>query len=422
MGCCISRPDGPNSPYPGGVNGSDRAFNDPSGGAAASRRGTARSGGGQPGVDGGGRGMGQSARAIVGDRAGDSTASGSSTASSPSTIGRRRQQAAAAPPIPSSVSRLPPPQAPLAAHINKPIRRRRWTSRNRVWTRRSIDRERTDFFDTRVTGRSEIWQTLRTTLEILWEADLVEAARQADSGRNGRAQQSLSSPVPVSSQSSPNAAAGPGSPTASSSAEVAEAHATAQTILDAADITLPTGDMAQGAYDAFGNFYPMSAWIVSDPTNLDNDPEHDLDDETKRALVDEGEAALSSASEADDESDDETEGENDSEDDDTADAQARNNRIRSRREKKGKAVLPADVDQISVRARLSTISKDVTVRIGREDTVYSLAHRITEAAKLPVKTRIRIAYMGKILKEGTSLVAQGWKEGHIVNALIFDTP
>ena len=182
--------------------------------------------------------------------------------------------------------------------------------------------------------------------------------------------------------------------------------------------------MAQGAYDAFGNFYPMPAWIVSDPTNLGNDPEHDLDDETKRALVDEGEAALSSASEADDESDDETEGENDSEDDSTAGeaAQARDNRIRSRREKKGKAVLPAEADQISVRARLSTAAKDVTVRIGREDTVHSLVHRITEAAKLPVTTRIRIAYMGKILQEGCSLTAQGWKEGHIVNALIFDRP
>lgn len=177
--------------------------------------------------------------------------------------------------------------------------------------------------------------------------------------------------------------------------------------------------MAQGAYDAFGNFYPMPAWIVSDPTNLDNSPEHDLDDETKRALVDEGEAALSSASEADDESGDETEG-NDSEDD--GDETADSSRIRSRREKKGKAVLPAEVDRIPVRARLSTISKDVTVRIGRDDSVHSLAHRITEVAKLPVKTRVRIAYMGKILKEGSSLTAQGWKEGHIVNALVFDLP
>jgi len=27
--------------------------------------------------------------------------------------------------------------------------------------------------------------------------------------------------------------------------------------------------------------------------------------------------------------------------------------------------------------------------------------------------------MGKILKENETLVAQGWKEGHVVNALVF---
>lgn len=28
--------------------------------------------------------------------------------------------------------------------------------------------------------------------------------------------------------------------------------------------------------------------------------------------------------------------------------------------------------------------------------------------------------MGKILKENLSLTEQGWKEGHVVNALVFD--
>jgi hypothetical protein len=27
--------------------------------------------------------------------------------------------------------------------------------------------------------------------------------------------------------------------------------------------------------------------------------------------------------------------------------------------------------------------------------------------------------MGKILKESSSLLSQGWKEGHVVNALVF---
>lgn len=33
--------------------------------------------------------------------------------------------------------------------------------------------------------------------------------------------------------------------------------------------------------------------------------------------------------------------------------------------------------------------------------------------------KIRIAYMGKILKDSESLLAQGWREGHVVNALVF---
>jgi hypothetical protein len=48
----------------------------------------------------------------------------------------------------------------------------------------------------------------------------------------------------------------------------AVAMATAQSILDAADITLPTGDLYNGAYDAFGNYYQMFHHIVADPQNL----------------------------------------------------------------------------------------------------------------------------------------------------------
>lgn len=31
---------------------------------------------------------------------------------------------------------------------------------------------------------------------------------------------------------------------------------------------------------------------------------------------------------------------------------------------------------------------------------------------------MRIAYLGKMLKETEPLLAQGWKEGHVVNALV----
>ncbi len=38
----------------------------------------------------------------------------------------------------------------------------------------------------------------------------------------------------------------------------------------------------------------------------------------------------------------------------------------------------------------------------------------------PSTKKIRIAYMGKMLKEGISLEDQGWQTDHIVNALVFN--
>lgn len=44
--------------------------------------------------------------------------------------------------------------------------------------------------------------------------------------------------------------------------------ATAQQILSAAEITVPSGDLADGAYDSFGAFYPLPEHIVSDPVDI----------------------------------------------------------------------------------------------------------------------------------------------------------
>lgn len=35
--------------------------------------------------------------------------------------------------------------------------------------------------------------------------------------------------------------------------------------------------------------------------------------------------------------------------------------------------------------------------------------------------KMKIAYLGKILKENETLLGQGWREGHVVNALVFGT-
>ncbi|OAA65514.1 histone-lysine n-methyltransferase clr4 [Niveomyces insectorum RCEF 264] len=474
MGCCFSRAEGPNSPYPGGASSaSARAINVPSSVAVES-----------------------ASAAIVPAPSSAAAAHGEAASllsSSPATIAsqRSRPQSPASPqstpqqrlhqhqhqwprrhhPLPGSGA------APntLAQHINKPLRRRPWTSRNRVWTRHTIDRERRDFFDTRVTGRAEIWQTLHAALVVLWEADLVTATAAAaaavaadtdtDTTRTGGGVA-----APTAATAKAVATATPRTTTKETTTETAtavstetkegdsdveadEARATAQSMLDAADITLPTGYLAQGAYDAFGNFYALPAWIVADPTNLVDDPNQELaetqgmlqgsdDDDDDDVEAGDGDSSDGAVEGADDNDDDSVFESSDDEDTCREDdvrpksggghppplrppPSGRHRRrqghhpSRHRREEKGKAAAVA-ADQVAVRARLSATSRDVVIRVGREETVRSLAHRISEEAKLPHKTRIRIAYLGKILKDSASLNAQGWKEGHVVNALVFD--
>lgn len=44
--------------------------------------------------------------------------------------------------------------------------------------------------------------------------------------------------------------------------------ATAQGILDAAAVTLPTGNLVDGCYDEVGNLYRLPEVVVSDPSNI----------------------------------------------------------------------------------------------------------------------------------------------------------
>ncbi|KAI0380598.1 hypothetical protein F5Y04DRAFT_95142 [Hypomontagnella monticulosa] len=320
MGCCFSRPAGPNAPYPGG-------------GAAS-----------------------PSARAI-----------NSPPQLHPPALDDNSPPASRSHPSPPSQHRVHHGrhhQSQLSQHIDKPLRRHEWVSRDRAWTRTQLDTERADFFDTRVTGRAEVWQVLKAALEVLWEADIV--------GRG--------------SEGPPHDDDGDGS----------GGLATAQSILRAAEVTLPTGDLSNGAYDALGNYYALPEWIVCDPVNV----------------AEEGSARQRKAGE-DGKGDDDLTGE-----EDTTEELDQDEALR-RREEKGKGV--ADLrDMLKVRARLSENLPDVFVTVGPEESVRSLARKVAEESGLPATKRVRVAYMGRILKENSSLQSQGWKKGHIVNALVFN--
>ncbi|KAK3938818.1 hypothetical protein QBC46DRAFT_409844 [Diplogelasinospora grovesii] len=338
MGCCISRPSGPNSPYPGGAgaSGSARAINNASAPQTA--------GGTSSNTTGGGGGGGN-------DGPLPSPGSGSRRSA------RRRQGGTQS----------------LTQHINKPLRRHEWSSRNnRVWTAAALARERAEFFDTRVAERQEIWQAIRAALEVLWAADA--AARE---GRRARAR--------AQAQQEDTEEEGPS--LGEEEDDPAIALATAQSILTAADITLPTGDLANGAYDALGNYYSIPEHVVSDPLNI----ARDSDGRDTGALAD-AKADLTAGEETADEND--------------------LDEVERRREEKGKAVVDVR-DQIAVRLRLSDGSRDVNIAVGKEENVRSIARRAVDEAQLPSNKKIRIAYMGKILKETSPLLVQGWKQGHV---------
>ena len=211
-----------------------------------------------------------------------------------------------------------------------------------------MTRERDEFFDTRVTGREEVWATLKEVVRLLAEGDIP----------------------------------------------------TAQGILDAAAITVPTGDLINGAYDEVGNLYQIPGHIINDPDNVVIDAQDEL-----------------------------TKGEDNGEVTDE-------DEVERRREEKGKGVIKSE-DLIRVKARLSDRGgPDVTVSLGKDQNVRVLVRRIQEEAnvraapcpeapfsltrfQIPGRGKVKIAYLGKIFKDGETLQAQGWQEGHVVNALVF---
>jgi hypothetical protein len=164
-----------------------------------------------------------------------------------------------------------------------------------------------------VTGRPEIWQTIQQVLEVLWSG-----------GDQGDTDGGLG---------------------------------TAQQILDAAGITIPTGDLAGGAYDSLGAHYSVPEHIVADPQNMAELPARNSNDEDKS-----GEEAEETVDE---------------------------DEIMRRREEKGKAVVNAR-DLVTIRAKLS--DRDETplkVTISKEDSVRLVARKILEESKVRALIHLR---------------------------------
>lgn len=184
--------------------------------------------------------------------------------------------------------------------FNSPLKPHVWKSRHR-WTPTLLRREREAFFDTRVSGRQEIWNCVRVVTELIRQGDVE----------------------------------------------------TAQGLVDAADITVPTGDLAEGVYDQVGGYYQLPEWVVADPSNIlpDEDPS------SKGADVVEEEYHVEAIEISD-----------------------KDGALDTTREEKGKGRASDKEDGLKVKARLSDRATDVVVRVGKQERVQALVERIREEA------------------------------------------
>lgn len=186
---------------------------------------------------------------------------------------------------------------------------------------------------------------------------------------------------------------------------------TAQGILDAVGMTLPTGRLEEGGYDEAGNLYRLPAAVLSNPTNIQPDADDDVETDTLHvADTKEGDKVI----------------EDDELDKVTIPASPT-------KEEKGKA--PLERDALKIKCRLSDRGgPDIVVPLGKPHNVGALVRRVRDESEVsefqlfwveincwpqvPSEARVRVAYLGRILDEKRSLQDQGWKEGQVVNILV----
>jgi hypothetical protein len=198
--------------------------------------------------------------------------------------------------------------------------------------------------------------------------------------------------------------------------------ATAQSIVDAAGVTIPTGDLCEGCYDEQGVLYRLPQCIVSDPENM-----------AKTNSV----SATSTQEDIGHEPDDDMEGLSDGKlatDDASGDELIAEDAER-RRDEKGKT---SERDLIRVQARLSDRDgPDLMLLVGKNQSVGFVARKVQQEGgvrfpitstwlvasdltffQISIHQRVRLVYLGRMLKEHESLLEQGWQNGHVINAMV----
>ncbi|KAK5168319.1 uncharacterized protein LTR77_006888 [Saxophila tyrrhenica] len=183
--------------------------------------------------------------------------------------------------------------------------------------------------------------------------------------------------------------------------------AEAQAVMDAAGLTCPTGKLyvkdrgmgarrrgkGEGVFDERGVGYEVPKWVVVDPGDVVEDENEDEDGEKEDGDDEEGSATGAE--------DPDVEGIGGG----------------KRRDEKGKSPAPDPGPTVRVRARLSDRGTDIVVSVGSKQTVADVVRAIQ--GKIGGK-RVRMMFLGKTLDERVRLEESGWREGCVVNALVFE--
>jgi hypothetical protein len=269
------------------------------------------------------------------------------------------------------VESRPPRQASLADHFNLPLKPPKpWKSKNKTWTRSQLLRERYEFFETRVTGRKEIWNGLKQVIECMREGDLADA----------------------------------------------------QGILDAMSVTLPTGHLEEGSYDEYGNLYRIPQAVISDPTDVVEDMnDAETDTVTGSGDIDAIAAKLDAAENAN-----LSESKQDLVQEKARAAKGKTAirdavKVRCRLSDRGSPECDVTVilDRSEKVAQLPTrIQLERDVSWNELAQFYTHSTTTANASQIPSKASLRFAYLGKILDKSQTLEEQGWKEGNVIQVLV----
>ncbi|CAG8454109.1 197_t:CDS:2 [Cetraspora pellucida] len=149
----------------------------------------------------------------------------------------------------------------------------------------------------------------------------------------------------------------------------------AQLILNAAKITIPTGNLVDGCYDELGNRYVIPAYCLVDPTNLIRDVEEGTsehgDEMNPDLLLDQ-----------------------------------------------------SSTEQLPIIIRLSSSAEDVQINVNPKiDTIDTLRIKLCENQKIDSKKFIiRFFFLGSLLDGKTKLADVKFDQGQVLQALISEIP